>query len=46
MNSDVILKPGEMAIAAFPNTNAILPPKAVGIKVGDGTHYFDELPWI
>ena len=46
MNSDLILKQGEAAIAAFPNSNAFQPPKAVGIKIGDGRHYFDELPWI
>ena len=46
MNSDLILKQGEAAIAAFPNTSAYQPPKAVGIKIGDGRHYFDELPWI
>jgi hypothetical protein len=23
-----------------------LPPVAVGIKIGDGRSYFDELPWI
>ena len=46
MNSDLILKPGEAAIAVFPNTNQLQPPKAVGVKIGDGRHYFDELPWI
>lgn len=46
MNSDLILKQGEAAIAAFPSANAFQPPKAVGIKIGDGRHYFDELPWI
>ena len=46
MTSDVILQPGEMAVAAFPDTNPQLPPRAFGVKVGDGTRYFDELPWI
>ena len=47
MNSDAILMSGEAAIAAFPNTiNPLLPPQAIGIKIGDGRHYFDELPWI
>jgi len=46
MNSDLILGAGEAAIAAFPNLNSTLPPTAVGIKMGDGRHYFDELPWI
>lgn len=43
--SDVILGPGEAAIAAFPNENPTAPPRAIGIKIGDGRHYFDELPW-
>lgn len=46
MSSEVILQPGEAAIAAFPDNNPNNPPKAIGIKVGDGYHYFDELPWI
>lgn len=46
MNSDVILMSGEAAIAAFPSPNPNLPPTSVGIKIGDGRHYFDELPWI
>ena len=46
MNSGAILKPGEAAIAAFPDENENRPPKAVGIKIGDGLHYFYELPWI
>lgn len=48
MNSEVILKPGEMAIAVMshlPKENPYdLSP--VGIKVGDGLSYFDELPWV
>lgn len=54
MNSSVILLPGEIAIAAIPNRNTIVSsdstpentPPAVGIKVGDGLHYFYELPWL
>lgn len=53
MNSDVILKQGEMAIAAINrrslgNTDTLPEntPPAIGLKVGDGTHYFDELPWV
>ena len=46
MNSEVILGPGEAAIAAFPNEDSTKPPKAIGIKIGNGRHYFDELPWI
>lgn len=54
MNSDVILRPGEAAIAAFPNKNVLgrsddtpaNTPPAIGIKIGDGQHYFEELPWV
>jgi len=46
MNSDLILKPGEAAIAVFPDNSQYKPPLAVGIKIGTGRHYFDELPWI
>ena len=54
MNSNVILKQGEAAIAAFPYQNTIISsdnhpantPPAIGMKIGDGTHYFRELPWI
>ena len=46
MASDVILQPGEAAIAAFPSSSPIYPPSAIGVKIGDGIHYFDELPWI
>ena len=54
MNSSDILLPGEVAIAAIPNRNTIVSsdstpentPPAVGIKVGDGLHYFYELPWL
>ena len=54
MNSDVILKVGEAAIAAFPYQNTIAnsdsrpsnTPPAIGMKIGDGEHYFYELPWV
>lgn len=46
-NTSLILQQGEMAIAFFPNQeNPNGPPSAVGVKVGDGQHYFRELPWI
>jgi len=44
---------GEICIAEIPKTNETqgnrtkyLDPPAIGIKVGDGTHTFQELPWI
>lgn len=46
MNSRVILQLGETAIAAFSSNVENAPPQAIGIKVGDGRHYFYELPWI
>lgn len=54
MNSTVILKPGEAAIAVSTFDHTIEgtnhrpdhTPPAVGIKIGDGFHYFSELPWV
>lgn len=55
MNSDTILKVGEAAICAFPQDRVIdglsnsqpeFTPPAIGIKIGDGRHYFYELPWV
>jgi len=54
MNNSTILLPGEVAIAAVYNRNIIAPSDMtpsnvapeVGIKIGDGLHYFDELPWL
>lgn len=54
MNSSVILRQGEAAIAAFPYQKTITgtdsspanTPPAIGIKIGDGVHYFHELPWV
>ena len=46
-NTQLILQPGEAAVAFFPNQeDPNGPPSAVGIKIGDGQHYFRELPWI
>lgn len=55
MNSNTILMQGEVAICAFPsdrvinslsNTTPENTPPAIGIKIGDGVHYFRELPWV
>jgi len=55
MNSALILKVGEAAIATFPSERVIdglstttpeHTPPAVGIKIGDGYHRFTELPWL
>ena len=55
MNSNDILKSGEVAIATFPQNRTIEglsnsrpenTPPAIGMKVGDGVHYFYELPWV
>ena len=54
MNSEIILLPGEIAIATFPGANTIantdaIPentPPSVGIKIGDGHSWFYELPWL
>ena len=39
---------GEICIVEIPSgtTSTGLTPPATGIKVGDGTHFFGELPWI
>lgn len=48
LNSSLILKDGEVAIATIPAqvTDAGLIPPAVGLKVGDGTKTFAQLDWI
>lgn len=55
MNSTVILKRGEAAIAAFPrnyvledlsNSEPDNTPPAIGIKIGDGINIFRDLPWV
>lgn len=53
-NSDIILKPGEAAVVVFPRAQTLLntgdtpenTPPAIGLKIGDGQHYFYELPWV
>ena len=53
--SSLVLKAGEAAvayittagnIAGSSNTNQTNTPRAVGIKIGDGTHTFSQLPWV
>lgn len=54
LGSSLILKKGEAAVAAYPTRNTLNntgatpenTPPAIGIKIGDGVHYFDELPWV
>ena len=54
MNSNTILMTGEAAVAIFPRMTTIArtditpenTPPAVGVKIGDGIHYFSELPWL
>lgn len=55
MASQTILKQGEAAIAYFPltrrledlsNTTPDNTPPAVGIKIGDGSRTFSQLPWV
>ena len=54
MQSEIILKQGEAAVAIFPYTQNLglsdsqpeNTPPAVGLKIGDGHSYFDELPWV
>ena len=47
-NSAFIPLRGEICIAEIPTgaENSGLSPYAIGIKVGDGTHVFNQLPWI
>ena len=53
--SNLILLQGEAAICSFPQDKTIehlsnskpdYTPPSIGIKIGDGTHYFRELPWV
>ena len=46
--SSLVLKKGEVAIAEIPSdaSNSGLTPPAIGMKVGDGTKTFAQLPWI
>ena len=54
MNSSTILRLGEAAICSFPNAHSIelsdshpdYTPPAIGIKIGDGYHRFNQLPWV
>lgn len=54
LNSEVILAPGEAAVAIFRYSHNLgysdsepeNTPPAVGLKIGDGEHYFNELPWV
>ena len=54
MASNVILLSGEVAIAkmnyvrtlGYTNATPENTPPAIGLKVGDGVHYFSELPWV
>ena len=45
-SSNFILQQGEAAVAISPDTIPTNPPIAVGIKIGDGVHIFNELPWL
>lgn len=47
-SSNLVLKKGEVAIAEIPSNaeNSGLTPPAIGMKVGDGTKTFIQLPWI
>lgn len=54
MNSTIILLQGEAAVAIFPRSHNLdlsdsqpeNTPPSVGLKIGDGIHYFYELPWV
>lgn len=55
MNNEDILMAGEAAVCIFPRSNVVdnvtddtpdHTPPAFGIKIGDGQHYFYELPWV
>ena len=54
MASELILKQGEVAVAKIPYGTTIgssdhtplNTPPAIGLKVGDGVSYFNELPWV
>lgn len=44
--SAIVLKKGEIGIAQISTGDGQLTPPAVGIKVGDGTTPYAQLPWI
>ena len=54
LTSKIVLEKGELAIAEIPSQqtfeepdgSTVLTPPAIGVKVGDGSHTFKELPWI
>lgn len=55
MTNNTVLMRGEAAICAFPldytieslsNSEPEYTPPAIGIKIGDGTHTFKQLPWV
>lgn len=54
LTSEIVLEAGELAIAEIPSQqtfeepdgSTVLTPPAIGVKVGDGSHTFKELPWI
>ena len=54
MTSTLILLQGEAAVVIFPHspnldlsdTHPEHTPPSVGLKIGDGVHYFYELPWV
>lgn len=54
LQSDVVLGKGEIAVAEIssgqtftePDGSTHLTPPAIGIKIGNGTKKFNELPWI
>ena len=45
-DSEVILGKGEIAVAEVSTDKTGLTPPAIGIKIGNGTKKFNELPWI
>lgn len=55
MNSDLVLKKGEVAVVEIPNQHTILnvpdnkpenTPPTIAMKIGDGAKIFSALPWV
>ena len=54
LTSEIVLESGELAIAEIPSQqtfeepdgSTVLTPPAIGIKVGNGSDVFKNLPWI
>ena len=54
LTSEIVLEAGELAIAEIPSQqtfeepdgSTVLTPPAIGIKVGNGSDVFKNLPWI